>query len=380
MEQKEYIGFNSIFNLNEILKQHNYKNIFLVTGKDSYEKSGAKSVLGSMLKDYDVIHFYDFGVNPQVKDIENGIKIYKKNNCDFVIAIGGGSVMDVAKSIKVSAANGWRAEDYVKNEKTIENKGNPLVAIPTTAGSGSEATHFAVAYIDKTKYSLAHEFALPDYAIIDAQFTMSLPKYQTACTGMDALGQAIESYWCINSTDESKKYSREAIKLIIENLADAANNPTKEAREAMAKAAHLAGEAINISKTTACHAIAYPITSYFNIPHGHAVAFTLAPMLLYNSKVTEEDLLDKRGIDYVKTTLNEIANLVGASGIEEASEKITGLMEEIGLKTKLSEIGVKTQEDIEIIVKNGFNPDRVKNIPKKLTEEALRKDIIAKIR
>lgn len=373
MRQKECFGFNSIINLKNILSKHTPKSIFLVTGKDSYEKCGAKAIISNFLDNCNVIHFYNFEINPKIEDIEKGINIFKKNNCDFVIAVGGGSVMDVAKSINILAFNDGKPEEYIKNTKIIENKGKILVTIPTTSGSGSEATKFAVVYIYKTKYSLEHEFLIPDYAIIDPQFTMNLPKRITASTGMDAFCQAVESYWCINSNEESKKYAKEAIKIIIKNLPNAVNKPSKKSREAMSKAAHLAGKAINISKTTACHAISYPITSYFNVPHGHAVALTLPSMLMYNSKVNGSDLLDKRGIDYVKKIIDEIAKLLNTNNSNDAAEKITNLMHEIGLKAKLNELGIKTEQDMEIIIKNGFDPRRVKNNPRKLTEEALRK-------
>ena len=373
MSQKEYLGYNSITQLNNILKKHNPRNIFLVTGKDSYEKCGAKSTIDIFLKNYNVIHFNDFETNPKLHDIKKGFNLFKQKKCDFVIAVGGGSVIDIAKSINILAANPGEPIEYVKKKKPIKNKGKTLVAVSTTAGSGSEATKFAVIYIDKIKHSLEHNFMLPDYAIIDPQFTINMPKNITAFTGMDALSQAIESYWSINSTLKSKKYSKKTIKLIIKNLKNAVNIPSKKSRESMAKAAHLAGKAINITKTTACHSISYPITSYFNVPHGHAVALTLASMLVYNSQVTEKDVLDKRGTAYVKNNIKEIVNLIDARSVEEASKKITNLMKDIGLKTKLSELGIKAKKDIEIIIKNGFNPDRVKNNPRILTESALRK-------
>lgn len=373
MNQKVYIGFGSIINLRNILSKHIPKHIFLVTGKTSYEKSGAKKAIGPILSSFDTTHFWDFEINPKYNDITKGIKIFKEKNCDFVIAVGGGSVMDVAKAINILTSNHGNPADYVTKKEKIENKGKPFVAIPTTSGSGSEATCFAVVYIEKTKYSLANEFMLPDYAIVDPQFTMSLPPYTTASTGMDAFSQAIESYWCINSTAESKKYAKEAIKLIIGNLSKAVNNPNKESREAMAKASYLSGKAVNITKSTACHAISYPITSYFNIPHGHAVGLTLAEMLIYNSEVEESDVLDKRGTEYVKDVIYEIVKLLGAKNVEGASKKIIDLMKEIGLNIRLVELGIKKDEDIDLIIKNGFNPDRVKNNPRELTEEALRK-------
>ena len=372
MQQQEYVGFGSVNNLSDILSKYNPRNIFLITGKNSYEKSGAKKIIGSILSGYRIIHFYDFEVNPKLHDIEKGISIFNKNDCNFVIAVGGGSVIDVAKSINVLASNEGKPLDYIKTRRTIENKGMTLVSIPTTSGSGSEATRFAVVYIDKTKYSLEHDFLLPDYAIVDSQFTMNLPKSITASTGMDALCQAIESYWCINSIDKSKNYARQAIGLVIDHLANAVNKPSEVSREAMSKAAHLAGKAINISKTTAPHSVSYPITSYFNVPHGHAVALTLVQMLVYNSQVTNEDILDGRGVDYVKKIIMEIIDFIGAQNIKGASEKITVMMKEVGLSTRLSELGIKKDEDIAVIVKNGFNPDRVKNNPRRLTEEALR--------
>lgn len=379
MPQQEYFGFGSVKNLKKILAKHKPKNIFLVTGQNSYTKSGAKSILDDYLKNHHVTHFNDFEENPKLKDIAKGIRIFGRNKCDFVIAVGGGSVMDIAKSINALAANPGNSIDYIKNKKNIKNKGKILIAIPTTAGSGSEATKFAVIYIGKTKYSLEHEFILPDYAIVDQQFTISLPKHITASTGMDALSQGIESYWCINSTNESKKYAKEAIKLVMKNLRMAVNKPSKKSRIAMSKAAHLAGKAINISKTTACHAISYPITSYFNVPHGHAVALTLGEILVYNSQVKEEDLSDKRGVDYVKKTIKEITNLLDSNTAEDAKTKIKNLMEEIVLRIKLSDLGIKTDNDINVIIKNGFNPDRVKNNPRRLTEEGLR-EILNKIR
>lgn len=372
MSQKEYIGHNSINKLKKILAKHKPNSIFLVTGKGSYVKSGAKTVIDKVLKDYNSTHFNDFETNPKLFDIKKGIKLFKKNKCDFVIGVGGGTAMDIAKSVNILASNSRKPVDFIKNNKKIKNKGLILAAIPTTSGSGSEATRFAVVYIDKTKYSLEHDFILPDYAIVDPQFTTSLPRDITAPTGMDALSQAIESYWSVHSTKVSKKYASKAIKLIIKNLSIAVNKPSKRTREAMAKAANLAGKAINITRTTACHAVSYPITSYFGVPHGHAVALTLVSMLKYNSQVTESSLLDKRGTAYAREAINEIVTLLGASDVEDASNKLENLMIEIGLNVRLSELGIKRQ-DISLIIKRGFNPDRVNNNPRRLSGNALRK-------
>ncbi len=373
MTQKEYIGFNSIKSLKPILAETSAKRIFLVTGKSSYITSGAKELLDNLLTNYEVQRFWNFDSNPKVKDIERGIEVFNQDDYNVVIAVGGGSVIDTAKLISFFAANNLNIREYLSNPQNNIRKPKPLIAIPTTSGTGSEATHFAVLYIERTKHSLAHEYILPDVALVDPALTMSMPKYITATTGMDALSQAIESYWNINSNDKSRSLAAEAIELIMSNLANAVNAPDKSARSAMSKAANLAGKAINITSTTASHAVSYPLTSYFGIPHGHAVALTLAAMLEYNAGVSDDDVLDARGCDYVTENLNKLAALLGKKDIAGAKEEIAELMKRIGLEMKLSLLGVKAEKDIDTIINNGLDPDRVKNNPRKLTRDALRK-------
>ena len=281
MNQKEYFGWGSIKNLEEIIKKENPKNIFLVTGKSSYTSSGAQEQIEKILFGMRITRFSDFSINPKLEEIQKGIDLFKKIEYDLVIAVGGGSPIDVAKSINLLSLNSESAKQYITGKSQILQAGKPFVAIPTTSGSGSEATKFAVVYINKQKYSLASDLLLPTYSIIDPQFVMSLPAYQTAATGMDALSQTIESYWSIHSTSESKGYSKDALKLLLENLEGAVNSPTKENKEKVAKASNLAGKAINITFTTACHAISYPLTSHYGVSHGHAVGLTLGEMLNY---------------------------------------------------------------------------------------------------
>jgi len=380
MKMIEYLGFNSIRKLNKILEDHSFKKVFLITGKNSFEKTNISKIILKILKSYEFYHFNDFSPNPKSIDIKKGIDLFKRQKFDVIISVGGGSVLDMGKCISILYTNDGSPEDFLLKRKKIRNKGIPLVRIPTTAGSGSEATHFAVVYIDKIKYSLADPMYMqPEYVIVDPQLTDSMPKNITASSGLDALTQAIESYWNINSTNESKNYSEKAIKLIITNILKAVHNPNKESRNSMAMAANLSGKAINITKTTACHAISYPITSYYNVPHGHAVALTLPSMIVFNSNIDNKDVKDPRGVDYVKKTMEELLTIIGASNFIEAKEKIRNLIKDIGLETKLGKLGIKTQDDIELIIKNGFNPDRVKNNPRLLTETQLR-NILEEIR
>jgi len=369
----EYIGFDSIENLKDIIEKNNFKKIFLITGKNSFEQKEIKSVMLDLLRGVQYYQFNDFAPNPNIQDIKKGLDLFKQESYDVIIAIGGGSVQDMGKAISIFSSNDGDPIKIIKKEIPISKKGIPLIRIPTTAGSGSEATHFAVVYIGKTKYSLVDQnFLKPDYIIVDPQFSLKLPKKITAYSGMDALTQAIESYWNIYSTNESKGYSKKAIELIMSNLVKAVNDPDKDSRINMAIAANYAGKAINITKTTACHAISYPITSYFHVPHGHAVALTLPPMIIFNSEIKEKDCQDARGVLFVKKTLKDLISFLNASNFEEAKANILTLMDDIALETNLHSLGIKSEDDIELIIKNGFTPNRVKNNPRILTESELR--------
>ncbi|MFH0814990.1 MAG: phosphonopyruvate decarboxylase [Candidatus Falkowbacteria bacterium] len=370
-QQEEFFGIGK---LAEILRKNGAKKIFFVHGKESYSMSGAQYLIEPILKDFEATHFFEFDLNPKIEDVKRGVAEFLREKHDIVIGLGGGSAIDMAKAIRVLAAQDQRvaAEEFVTGVKKINNRGVPLVVIPTTAGTGSEATHFAVVYIEKNKNSLNSPFVLPDYFILDPVLIRQLPAKIMASSGMDALCQAIESFWCINSTKESKEYSKKAIELAIDNL-EGAYAGDMNARGKMLFAANLAGKAINITQTTACHAISYPITSYFGVAHGHAVALTLSEMLKYNFEISENDVLDSRGAGYVKEMLKELLIILRVNDVESGVYFLKDLMQKLNLPTRLSELNIKSAEDIELIIKNGFNPDRVKNNPRALTEDNLRK-------
>jgi len=371
MNHVEIFGNGTMEMLGDNIKRYGAKKIFLVTAELPYVDSGAKKVVDALGLDIKI--YKDFQENPKFEDVLKGVE--KLDDAELIVSIGGGSCMDMAKLVNLlQYAKDPKA--VITNDEPISKKGLPHIAIPTTAGTGSQSTHFAVVYIGKKKYSVAHEYVMPDVSIIDPELTLKLPKKITADTGMDALTQAIESYWCINSNDESKEYARKAIQLVMDNLDNAVNHPDMKAREAMAKASNLAGKAINISKTTASHSISYPITSYYGVAHGHACALTIGQMLIYNSTVKEDDLLDARGVEYVKKTTEELVDMLGGKDAADAAKNIENLMQKSGLATRFSELGIM---EFEMIVEHGFNPDRVKNNPRKLTERALR-EILERLR
>ncbi len=351
--------------LKQIICLYKPKSVFLVTGKGSYSFSGAKDIVDSLNKETSFVQFNDFRENPLLSDAQRGIELYNKSGCDFIVAVGGGSVIDMAKIISCMTANN-DIESIVKGVGKVSCRGPKLVVAPTTSGTGSEATHFAVLYIGKSKYSLASEYLLPDYVILDPQLTFSTPKYITATTGLDAFSQALESYWSINSNEESLNYASEAMALAVENLPNAVNINAEDARRAMMKASFLAGKAINITKTTAPHAMSYTFTSYHDLPHGHAVALTLPFFLKYNYSLTSEECNDSRGVAFVKGQIDKLITLLGAKDIDDAVAKLKLFIESLGVEIDYKKLGL-TDSDLQRAV-NNVNLQRLKNNPRRLNE------------
>ena len=369
MNQKEYFGFGSIKNLKNILKEENPKKIFLVTGKKSYEKSGIKDHILQYLQIYDFVHFDNFSAIPLLDDVKKGILAFRNEKCDLVIAIGGGSVIDFAKLTNILASQDNNQMDYVKHIKEIKKSGKPLVVIPTTSGSGSEATHFAVVYVKEKKFSVTSSYILPKYSIVDPEFTKSLPPKITAISGIDALCQAIESYWSINSTPLSRSFSKESIILILHNLLIAVRNPTEETRLSMARASNLAGKAINLTKTTAPHAISYPLTYFFGIPHGHAVSLTLGDFFVFNSRIDKSNATILNKVNDYPGIFSELLDILGVTDSLSAKQKITKLMLDLDLETKLSMFNI-TNKDIPLIL-NNVNMERLDNNPRRISKKEL---------
>lgn len=366
MKQTEYFGAGTIFKLPEIIKEIEAAKIFFITGRRSFELSGAKDKIKKMFQGHEIEMFSVSG-NPDFENIKVGLEKFLRSGCDAIVAVGGGSVIDSAKAINVISKNSADAESLIKGKLKPENPGNPLIAVPTTAGSGSEATHFAVVYIGKEKFSLADERVLPAYSVNDPELTYTLNAQDTANSGIDAFAQAVESYWSVNSDAVSRSYSEKSIDLILKNLEKAVVNPDKESRENMMRAANYSGKAINVTKTTAPHAASYSLTSYFNVPHGQAVSITLGEFLEYNSKVSEDDKQGNKSSAELKNAIEGLIKILGCSSVEDAKGKITSLMKAIGLKTRLSELNIG-RDQLNLITDN-INLERLQNNPRKLTRD-----------
>lgn len=375
MNQNVIIENGSLSSITDHIDQQIIKRIFLVTGKNSYAASGAEKKLGTLRRNFEIIHYNDIGEIPEISKIKEGAEIFKNSDCDIVIAAGGGSVIDTAKSINIMSSHDCEAEDIVTGKKKISVKGKDLIAVPTTAGSGSESTHFAVVYSGINKYSIADEFILPEIALIDPELTYSLDPHITAVTGIDAFSQAAESYWSVNSNKESREYSREAIKLILKNLKKCVNKPDENSRYNMCMASNLAGRAINITKTTAPHALSYAMTSHFGIPHGQAVCITLPEFLEFNYHLTDENISPGIDKNEHRNHMDELSLLLGYRNISDAKMFMKEFFDSLGLKIKLSDLGIKGTDDLKIISEN-INTERLNNNPRKLSKEELERILL----
>ncbi len=371
MVENVLIGPGCLKYIKKIIDQYHARKILLVTGNKSYTHSGIEDALAPYLTESNTIRFFDFTPNPQLEHTQKGIELIRQIKPDIIIAIGGGSVIDMGKLIAILAAQS--ENDLIKivlDPHIIKKKGVPLIAIPTTSGTGSEATHFAVVYIDKVKYSLAHNFILPDHAIIDPLLTQRVPAYIRASCAMDALAQAVESYWATGSTQKSKAYASQAIKLILPVISKSVYCDDIEIMEMLSKAAHLSGKAINITKTTAAHAISYPLTTYFQVPHGHAVALLLGKFFVIHADPDPTELIDNRGMEYFNQVMVDLFALFGCNNARDCCRQWYDRMAQIGLEIDLQAIGIKNTDDIWVVEQN-VNMERLNNNPVKVSKQTL---------
>jgi len=307
--------------------------------------------------------FDHFTPNPLYEDVCLGVDLFRSTQCDTILAIGGGSSLDVAKCIKLYSK---MENDKLYLEQEYKDTDVKLIAIPTTAGTGSESTRYAVIYYDGKKQSVTHDSIIPDVAILEPRVLKTLPIYQKKCTMMDALCQGIESWWSVNSTDESKKLSKKAVETIMSWWHEYLFENTDASAEAIMNAANLAGQAICVTQTTAPHAFSYKITSLYKFPHGHAVAVCLPEIWQYMLDHPEE-CIDKRGSSYLQNVFKQIAQAMGVNTPIEAIAVFREMMKDMELRNPVANNIVSEHQ----VLVSSVNPVRLKNNPIMLRDQAI---------
>ena len=357
---------NGISHLAEVLKDS--KKVFLVCDS-SYSFLNIKEDIESL--GFPHVMFSEFTPNPRYEEVCKGIDLFQITKCDTLLAVGGGSAIDVAKCIKLAVlakeGNDAIIPPLVNTRVACDGTKLPFIAIPTTAGTGSESTHNAVMYYEGAKQTVTNDAVLPDIAILEPKVLKTLPLYQKKCTMLDALCQGIESWWSVNSTEESYDYSRQTIELIMANWRAYIFDNDEEAAAKIMLGANFGGRAINITQTTAAHAMSYKITSLYKLPHGHAVAVGLPEIWQYMLYHTDK-CIDSRGTEYLSNIFQRIATAMGCASPSDAIALFRQMLSDMEIQNPVSE---HLPSDI-LLLTSSVNPNRLKNNPVELDEETIR--------
>jgi alcohol dehydrogenase len=343
-------GENSILRIPEILKKHQIGTVLVVTDRN-ISGLGLMNPLLAALDEAGISHpIYDGTVpNPTIDNIEEALTLYRSQNCQGIIAFGGGSPMDCAKGVGARVVRPRLTIPQMRGNLKVMHSIPLMIAIPTTAGTGSETTIAAVVSNPRTheKYALNDISLLPRYAVLDPLITLNLPANITATTGVDALTHAVEAYIGQSNTTETRRCAREAVKLIFDNLPEACENGHNvTARANMLKASFLAGKAFTRAYVGYVHAIAHTLGGYYQVPHGLANAVILPYVLEYFGASAHRPLAE----------LADVINLGQPGDSVEVKarlfmDKILELEARIGIPRKID--GIK-KSDIPAMITNAL--------------------------
>jgi len=361
MNQEIVTGIDAIKHTERILRELDVKKFMLVCDA-SFPFLNVKEYFDQEIRT-PFVKFDDFTPNPLYEDVCKGVKLFESEKCDALVAVGGGSSLDVAKCVKLYCK--MNSSQNFLTQTPFDSK-VPLLAVPTTAGTGSESTRYAVIYYNVKKQSITHDSILPNYALLSSGVLKTLPLYQKKCTALDALCQGIESFWSVNSTDESKEYSRQAIKLIVRWLDEYLTENTEESAAQIMLAANYGGRAINITQTTAAHAMSYKITSLYRLPHGNAVAVCLPEVWEYMNANLER-CVDSRGSDFLSNVFSEIADALGQVDAFDAIRWFRESLTRLEIKYP---VATNYEAELETLTRS-VNLTRLKNNPVELSEDVL---------
>ena len=361
---------NSTEDIKNYINDKNFKKIFVLCGKKSFITSGAEKKFSNLLKKKETKLFYknsNFPILEELIIIINSIRDFKP---DLIVAVGGGAVIDYAKIANVVEYKDKLKDLIINYSYPFNSKYTKLCAIPTTAGSGAEATSNAVIYIDGIKYSLESELLIPDNFFLIPEFLISAPNKIKASAGFDAIAQALESLVSKKSDKQSVEYASKSLKISINSYISFLNDPSLKNAAEMSIASNFAGKAISISKTTAPHATSYPFTSLFNISHGHAVSLFFESFFKFNF-----DNLSKSETSFnLKKRFELIFNLFSVDNINDFNSKISLIKNKANLESDLKNLNINFQKNSEKII-NGINLLRLGNNPVKINENDIYKII-----
>ena len=356
---KIIFGNNSRSQLAKLIKK---KNILIVCSKRAKKVIIIDDKL-NFIKNNKVFWIEDVQPNPALDYLEKKNKFLKKRKFDYIVAIGGGSVIDTAKvlSLLLSFQKKKTIKNIISNIDNLQiNNYCKLIALPTTSGTGSEVTPYATIWDKKNKKKLSvhHKSLLPTFAIVDPTLTYDLPKDVTINTGLDCLNQAFESIWNKNSNNATLPYAFKSIKLSLNALTKINNNINdKKSRSELARASLYAGICISQTKTSICHSISYPLTTTFGIPHGLACAFTMSAVINY---------INNENINF----FNKLTNKLKINSGKILEKKIKKIFCDLKIKEK-NKYYIKNKNKLFYLKKYMLTPGRSDNFIYPVSENFL---------
>lgn len=371
LNETSYFGAGARENIASEAKARGFKKALFVTDKDLMKFGVAAKVTEILDREgmaYEILD--DVKANPTIENVQNGVEKFKAAGADYLIAVGGGSVMDTAKAIGIIINNPEFADvRSLEGVADTKNKCVTIIAAPTTAGTAAEVTiNYVITDVqNKRKMVCVDPHDIPMVAVVDSDLMASMPKGLTAATGMDALTHAIEGYITAGAWEMSDMFELRAIELIAKNLR-AAVNGCPEGREGMALGQYIAGMGFSNVGLGIVHSMAHPLGAVYDTPHGVANAIILPTVMEYNAEATGEkyrDIAKAMGVEGVDAMTLEEAR-------EAAVDAVRKLSADVGIPATLTEVGVK-EEDIDFLADSAMADPCTPGNPKKPTKE----DVVA---
>lgn len=356
---KIIFGKGEIGKLKELAALLNCKNGILICD-GFFIKNGLADKIIKESQGTLVEAFGDFSPNPDVTEVDECAKVIKEKNIEFIVALGGGSSMDLAKAAGSVCLTDDTIRKYHGTGIQMPQKHLPLIAVPTTAGTGSEVTCVSVLsdHQNGKKAPIVSNSFYPEYAVIDPELTYSMPPYITASTGIDVLCHAVEGYWSKGHQPICDALAIHAIELVFKYLPKAFKDGNdEEAREKMAEASVIAGLAFTLPKTTSSHACSFPLTNIHHIPHGEACGLTLDYFMRINGKYEKDG------------RVLALAKRFGFDSSEKMADAIFNLKKDMGLRCDLKDLSL-TKEQIDQLVQISHHPNMLNN-PVEITDDIL---------
>ena len=368
MPSVNLMGPNCLKDAGSDIKALGFKKALIVTDKVLNEIGLVKKLEDVLVENGVSSVIYDgTQPNPTVGNVNAGLELLRKEECDFVVSFGGGSPHDCAKGIALVASNGGTIKDYEGVDMSAKPQ-LPLVAINTTAGTASEMTRFCIITDEERhiKMAIVDKHTTPILAVNDPLLMLDMPKSLTAATGMDALTHAVEAYVSTIATPVTDACAQKAIELIQGNLrAAVANGQDEKARDMMAYAEFLAGMAFNNASLGYVHAMAHQLGGFYDLPHGVCNAILLPHVQEYNAAVSAERLKEVAG--FMGVDVSKMTNEEGAAAAIEAIKKLST---DIGIPSGIKELGAK-EEDFDILAENALKDACGFTNPKQATHEEI---------